>query len=431
MVIRLWPIGIDSGSGRLTSDGHVSEPTKRKVEARSIGEGITVSVFILAVGSFTVIGASAIAPLISEALDLSEVGIGAVASVAYLGALFTAPRAGKVTDRSGPARVIVLGLVAMAVGNLVAAFAWQAVALYVGILIAGFGYGAVNPATTVLSNPATARRRALVMSVKQAGVPAGGIAAGAILPSLAQAFGWRWAFGLSLLLCLLLALVVVARGGYDVQRTGSAATAHTLSRRLRLPLGFVFGLLIAGVQVSIFAFTAVYLVDARGFSPTGAGFGVSTVLVGGVVGRLFWGWFADLFPRHRLLVLQGIGLLGAALLAGLIVVPNAQIPLFLAALGVCSVGWNGVYIAVVAESADPASVGTAMGASLALINVGAIVCPIVIGVLLSWTSSWAVGLLTLAALSLAAMLVAWIGSERVVEREIELEFLDGVDGGNA
>lgn len=395
-----------------------------------MGEGITVSVFVLAAGSFTIIGASAIAPLISDALDLSEVGIGAIASVAYLGALFTAPRAGRVTDRSGPARVIVIGLVAMAVGNLVAALAWQAVVLYVGILIAGFGYGAVNPATTVLSNPATARRRALVMSVKQAGVPAGGIAAGAILPSLAQAFGWRWAFGLSLLVCLLLALFVVVRGGYDVQRSRSLATAHTLSRRLRLPMGYVFGLLIAGVQVSIFAFTAVYLVDARGFSPTEAGLGVSTVLLGGVAGRLFWGWFADLFPRHRLLVLQGIGLLGAALLAGLIVVPNAQLPLLLAALGVCSVGWNGVYIAVVAESADPASVGTAMGASLALINVGAIACPIVIGLLLSWTSSWTVGLLALAALSLAAMLVAWIGSERVVDQGIDPTFVHEVDGGN-
>jgi MFS family permease len=120
--------------------------------------------------------------------------------------------------------VILLGLLALAAGNLVAGLAWHAVVLYVGILIAGFGYGAVNPATTVLSNPATARRRALVMSVKQAGVPAGGIVAGAVLPVLALAFGWRWAFALSMLVCLVVALGI-ARGGRPRRRSVRTAVA--------------------------------------------------------------------------------------------------------------------------------------------------------------------------------------------------------------
>lgn len=378
---------------------------------RSMGEGISVSIIVLAVGSFTVIGASAMSPLISRSLNLSEVGVGAIASVAYLGALLTAPFAGRVTDRSGPARVIMIGLLCLAAGNLVAALAWHAAILYLGILVAGFGYGAVNPATTVLSNPATARRRALVMSVKQAGVPAGGIAAGAVLPVLAQEFGWRWAFALSMLLCFLLATFVALRGGYVTQRMQPEAAAHRPGRRLRLPLGFVFGMVIAGVQVSIFAFTAVYLVDARGFSASSAGLGVSTLLIGGVVGRLFWGWLSDMFPRHRLLVLEGIGVLGAVLLTGLLLVPAVQLPLVLVLLGVCSVGWNGVYIAVVAESSAPSRVGTSTGISLAMINAGAIACPILVGVLVSRTSSWTVGLLSLALLSLGATIVARIGSE--------------------
>jgi MFS family permease len=376
-----------------------------------MGEGISVSIVVLAVGSFTVIGASAMSPLISEAFNLSEVGVGAIASVAYLGALLTAPFAGRVTDRSGPARVIVIGLLCLASGNLVAGLAWHAAILYFGILVAGFGYGAVNPATTVLSNPATARRRALVMSVKQAGVPVGGIVAGAVLPVLAQEFGWRWAFALSMLLCLLVAAFVALRGGYVTQRTGPEATEHRPGRRLRLPLGYVFGMVIAGVQVSMFAFTAVYLVDARGFSASSAGLGVSMLLIGGVVGRLFWGWLSDMFPRHRLLVLEGIGVLGAVLLTGLLLVPDAQLPLVLVLLGVCSVGWNGVYIAVVAESSSAGTIGTSMGVSLAMINAGAIACPILVGALLNWTSSWTVGLLALAALSLGATIVAWVGSE--------------------
>ena len=203
---------------------------------RSMGEGIAVSTLVLAVGSFTVIGASAISPLISVSLGLSEVGVGAIASVAYFGALLTAPISGMITDRSGPARMILVGLLTLAVGNLIAGLAWHIAAFYIGIMVAGFGYGAINPATTVLANPASARRRALVMSVKQAGVPAGGIVAGAVLPVLGLALGWRYAFGLSMLICLVVALSIAIRGGYVAKSESSVRIRERQGRRLRLPL---------------------------------------------------------------------------------------------------------------------------------------------------------------------------------------------------
>lgn len=378
-----------------------------------MGEGIAVSVLVLAAGSFTVIGASATAPLIKESLDLSEVGVGAIASVAYLGALVTAPLSGRLTDRSGPAPMIIAGLLSLAVGSVLAGVSWTAAAFYVGILVAGFGYGAVNPATTVLSNPATARRRGLVMSIKQSGVPVGGIVAGAVLPPIGLEFGWRWAFALTMAVCLAIAIAIAARGGYRAQKVQPAGIARRPHRRLRLPYGFTFGLVIAGVQVSMFAFTAVYLVQARSFSASAAGLGVSTLLLGGVIGRPFWGWLSDVVTRHRLRVLEGIGLLGATFLVALALVPDAGVPVILVLLGVCSVGWNGVYIAVVAESTEPERVGRSMGTSLALVNVGAIVFPVAIGMIVGWSQSWIVGLLVLGALSLAATLVAAVTSERV------------------
>ena len=389
--------------------------TRAARKPRSMGEGIFVSVLVLAAGSFTVIGASANAPLISQALGLSEVGVGAIASIAYLGALVTAPLSGRLTDRSGPARMILAGLLLLATGSAIAGLSWTAIAFYVGILVAGFGYGAINPSTTVLSNPASARRRGLVMSIKQSGVPAGGIVAGAVLPTVGLAFGWRWAFALTMAVSLVLGLVIVVRGGYVAQKVPPGGVVHHPGRRLRLPWGLIFGLVIAGVQVSMFAFTAVYLVEARDFSTSAAGLGVSTLLLGGVIGRPLWGWLSDLVPRHRLLVLEGIGLLGAVFIALLVVVPDGLVPLALVCLGVCSVGWNGVYIAVVAESTEPGNVGTAMGVSLALINVGAIAFPILIGALVGLTDSWTVGLLVLAGLSIVATAVAAITSEPIPE----------------
>ena len=383
-----------------------------QLPARSMGEGIAVSTLVLAVGSFTVIGASAISPLISASLGLSEVGVGAIASVAYFGALLTAPISGMITDRSGPARMILVGLLLLGMGNLIAGLAWQIAVLYIGIMVAGFGYGAINPATTVLANPVGARRRALVMSAKQAGVPAGGMAAGAVLPVLGLAFGWRYAFGLSMLICLIVALSIAIRGGYVAKSESSVRIRVRQGRRLRLPLGYVFGLLIAGVQVSIFAFTAVYLVDARGYSTANAGLGVSALLLGGIFGRLFWGWLSDLFTHHRLLVLEMLGLLGAACLIFLNVAPTPLVPVALIFLGICSVGWNGVYIAVVAESSERDQIGKSTGMSLTLINIGAITLPLAVGALVNATSSWAAGLLFLAALSTLATVVCWISSQK-------------------
>ena len=69
-----------------------------------MGEGVVVSVLVLAAGSFTIIGASATAPLIKDSFDLSEVGVGAIASVAFLGALLTSPLGGRLADRDYRAR---------------------------------------------------------------------------------------------------------------------------------------------------------------------------------------------------------------------------------------------------------------------------------------------------------------------------------------
>ena len=371
-----------------------------------------MSVLVLAVGSFSVIGASANAPLLSSALGLSEVGIGAIASVAYVGAMSSARVSGRITDRRGPAVVIIAGLVLMALGDGIALSAFHASVLYLGIVVVGLGYGAINPSTTVVSNPRSAKRRGLVMSIKQSGVPLGGVAAGALVPTVGLAFGWRAAFALALTLCLALALFVWVRGGYRAQPLSLGVKPRARSgRKLALPWGYSFGLLIAGVQVSMFAFTAVYLVDARGMSIARAGLGVSILLVGGVAGRLFWGWLSDVFFHRRLLVLQGAALLGAVSIVSLVVAPEALVPLALVAIGVSSVGWNGVYIAAVAEAVEPHRMGAVTGTSLALINFGAIVTPLLIGVLVNLSGSWSVGLLTLAALSVAASIVALVFSE--------------------
>src|SRR5205807_3995272 len=72
-----------------------------------------------------------------------------------------------------------------------------------GVAVAGAGYGAINPATNVLSTALVPRRRrALFLSIKQTGVTLGGLAAGLALPRLAQALGWRSAVSVAVAVLL-------------------------------------------------------------------------------------------------------------------------------------------------------------------------------------------------------------------------------------
>ena len=62
----------------------------------------------------------------------------------------------------------------------------------------GIGYGLNNPAASeMLSRFTPKRRRNIVFSLKQSGVPLGGILAALALPLLAQGLGWCVALGVS------------------------------------------------------------------------------------------------------------------------------------------------------------------------------------------------------------------------------------------
>jgi MFS family permease len=382
--------------------GPAGAPVRRRF---SIGEGIALSVLTLAGGGFTVVGASANAPLIRAGLHLSEVGVGAIAAFAYLGAMVTSRTGGRFTDRLGPTIVIFAGMTAMASGTAVAALAPGAVVFYLGVLLAGLGYGVVNPATNVLANPSSARRRGLVMSVKQAGVPLGGIVAGAVQPFIGSAYGWRWAFLAPFLVCAGVAVLVQVRGSRRAVAHGHDTDVLRSSVYLRLPHGFGYGFVMAGAQVSIFAFTTVYLVEARGLAPGRAGLGISLLLLGGVAGRPMWGWLSDLYPDQRLRVLQATSLLGGVAICSVWAAPAYLLPVALAAVGVCSVGWNGVYVAAIAEAGKPHEVGWTTGASLTLINLGAVACPVVIGLIVQLTHSWAWGWSCCAGMNLLGLVV--------------------------
>ncbi|MGI9658341.1 MAG: MFS transporter, partial [Gaiellaceae bacterium] len=171
-----------------------------------------------------------------------------------------------------------------------------------------------------------------------------------------------------------------------------------------------YGLIMAGMQLSVLSLLAVYLVDEIEQSETTAGLGVAVLLAGATLGRISWGWLSDRL-HSRILALQ-LAALGSAL--ALVLVPpaggNPGLWLLLFGLGFCSIGWNGVWIAAAAESVNPGAVGQATAVVLVFAFAGGFIFPPTFGKIVDVTSSWpatwliAAGFVALAlpALSLSA-----------------------------
>ena len=373
-----------------------------------------LSLAALSAASLTAVGFTADAPLIRHAFGLTEVGVGAIASAIYVGAAITSVAAGRSTDRLGPGLVLAAAMIALAAGAAVCALSPVSWLFFAGVALAGLGYGAVNPPTNVLADTRTSRRRGLSISVKQTGVPLGGIVAGLVVPAVSAHAGWRVALTVPIATCVIVAIfaALLRRPATAPQR--DPAPGHRDVVRLRVPRAFTFGFFMAGVQTSIFTFLAVYLVDMRAMSPAAAGAGVAFLLAGGLIGRPAWGWLSDRMHADRTRVLQVAAAVSAALLALLPHVGSAGLPGVLFGMGLCSVGWNGVFVATVSEAVEANLVGVTTGRSMLYVNLGAAGVPPIIGLVAGHRTNWTAAWSCCAVLSLLSAVILQVSRVRVL-----------------
>ncbi|WP_270939344.1 MFS transporter, partial [Falsiroseomonas oryzae] len=132
-----------------------------------------------------------LAPAIAAETGLPASLAGLHTALVYAGALVTGPLTGPLIRRHGGVRVLQAGLLLMGVGIALAALGspW---ALALSALVAGMGHGPVTPAGShLIASRTPPRRRALVFSLKQAGVPGGAMLVAAAAPAIALAAGWQ------------------------------------------------------------------------------------------------------------------------------------------------------------------------------------------------------------------------------------------------
>ena len=339
--------------------------------------------------SFSTLGIlalAAVAPAVGKGLGVSPALIGYQVGLVFFGAMLSAAAAGGIVMRYGPVRSSQLSLWLIAAGCAVSA-AGSVYALVPGAIAMGLGYGIPNPAAShLLARVPSHRGMNLLYSIKQTGVPVGGVLSGLLAPPLTLAFGWQAALAACAVLLAALGVAIgVVRRDWDTERRPDAPVLSAILHSAALvwrhePLRWIAAasLLYSGVQLSLTGFLATYLVSDIRLSLVLAGTVLSITHASGAVGRLAWGLLADRLRSGGLaLMINGsLAAIGALLTAAMAPRwPLAAVIAACAAFGFCAVGWNGVYMALISRLSPKESVGYATGGSLVLTYAGVIVVP--------------------------------------------------------
>jgi MFS family permease len=365
--------------------------------------GIAVAGAAMAASNVAGLGLLALVPSLKGELALSTTAIGLIASTLFCAAALTTFAGGALTDRIGAVPTIIVAQAAAVCGVVVAAVAGGAVAFYAGVALIGVCYGILNPATNVLASAGIERgRRGLAMSIKQTGATVGGAAGALLLPLVAAAAGWRVAMLVPLVPCGLVAAWALRTPVTDpleggVRPGAGPGAGPAVGRGLA-----AYGFAMAGVQIAIFAYLTVYLVDVKGLSPALAGLGAALALAAGTVGRLLWGVVSDRLGERRAVPLAVASAGAGAALVALIAAPPWALWPVLAVIGFCAAGWNGVYHAMVADGAAPDRAGRASAIALFFVYAGSIALPPGLGLLAGGGSSWSATWLATAAVAVMA-----------------------------
>jgi len=360
------------------------------------------------------------APVLAPALGVPTAWVGGFIALGYLAAMLSSMVSGALVPRVGAIRISQTGLLLCATGLLLCTLpAWPATAL--GALLIGAGYGPITPASShLLALTTPAHRMSLMFSIKQTGVPMGGMLAGALVPGALLLMGWQATLVAVALACVACApLAQPLRAALDAdRRPGPPIVPGTLLRPLRMVLGHralavlaACSFLFSAVQVSVTTYLVTYLHDDLGLTLLAAGAALSVAQLAGVVGRIVWGAIADhgFGPRPTLILLACLMVASSLLVASAQSHwPTALLWASVALLGASAIGWNGVYLAAVARQAPPGQAGVATGGTLLFTFLGVVVGSPTFGALAGASGSYGVAFAALGVPALVGLaLLVW------------------------
>lgn len=366
-----------------------------------------------------------VAPVVAQSIGVSATYVGFYVGAVYLAAMFASILGGSAVKRWGAMQVSQVCLIFSATGLLLCAIP-HPVPMVIGALFIGIGYGPVTPASSHLLVKTTPQERlSLVFSIKQTGVPVGGMLAGMLVPQLEMVLNWQWAFVFVAIFCVICAISVnPLRRPLDTDRDPSVKPSLIKSlaqpvmlvwsdKALRTLAGVSF--LYAITQLSLTTYLVTFLYEDLGWALVAGGLALAVSQAAGVGGRILWGWIADNWLGSGTMLMIVAALLALSALAVAFFTPETPhiwLYLVLIVFGATAIGWNGVFLAEVARQAPQGQAGLATGGTLGFTFLGVLCGPPLFGVAASNLQSYGLSYALLILPAALILVLLWRSRQR-------------------
>ena len=332
-----------------------------------------------------------LAVYISQDFDLSATQKGLLVAIPILsGALLRIPM-GILTDRIGPKRTGIIGLILTLIPLL---WGWLAAQHLAEVMALGLLLG-IAGASVAVSLPLASRwyppeRQGLAMGVVGAGN--GGIVLAALFaPHLAESLGWHRVLGLAII-PILLTLIVFIWLAEDSPRQPHPKHLVDYLRQLKdidaWWLCWFYGISFGGF-VGLASFLVILLHDHYGLTKVMAGNVTAVCVLAGSMARPAGGYLADHFSGVR--ILSMCLLLAGVLMLGLSLLPPFGIAALLLFFGMAVLGMaNGAVFQIVPQRFQD-EIGVMTGLIGAAGGIGGFFLPAILGLFKDLTGSYGTG----------------------------------------
>lgn len=356
-----------------------------------------------------------LAPFLLGDLVSSRTELGMMVSALLAGAAVGSTPGGWLADRSIRWTLlggqVLLGVMMLGVSR-VSSFQASLVLLFLG----GLGFGAIIP--TVARAVAfwfPAQERAMALGIVMAASPLGNMLAAALLPALAEAWGWRQALlpvaALALASGLVSSLLYRPWPGEQLPRREEVPPRtgpwHMLKKRDTWLLGLA-GIFMGAAEHSFRTYFLLHLKEVALLSVVLGGWYLALAHGSGFLGRVGWGVVSDRwFGGRRERVFAALPLLAAlaSFWLGLGWGSPWVLPFLAVLFGLTGGGWVGIWTAMISERASASSAGGEIGLGITFAYLGVILGPILFGRGVDLTGSYGAMWLALAAVTALASLI--------------------------
>lgn len=384
------------------------------------------------------------APEIAVAFGVRASAFGAVFGSGLLGGLVGAVTSGVIGDRVGRKPTLLVALAVMALASLATPFVTALGPLTAVRFLTGLGLGGALPSIiAITSEYARPRSRAATVALMFSGYPAGAVVGGVVSTVLIPGLGWTSVFWIGgaapLVLIALIAAVVPESVRFLAVRSDKRPLAGVL-RRLGLPEGAASGIapapagqrsplvglfthgrawgtlllwaiLLLSLLISYFLVNWIPIIARQnGIDARSAILGAVMVNLGSVIGSVVLGRIGARVGTW--IVILGGYVLGAVAIALIGTSGHAAALLLLTTFfaGLFTIGAQLLTVALCATFYDDSLRATGVGSAVGIGRIGAIVGPVLGGVLLAAGTSTPAIFLLIGGISLVcAMAVAVLG----------------------